>query len=148
MKLPNLKLISLDFYKEISLYELRVLYLNSEYQLKRLDKGLEIKSDYPLEYMEMRTFLEERKIAIESEIKLRLKKMTVDGNLMLSFKNPSPLNADLMTQLEEAIKLDGNLANFKVLKGLCTYDIKYNPNYANCLRMKDKLNELRDIVKQ
>ena len=97
MKLPNLKLISLDFYKEISLYELRVLYLNSEYQLKRLDKGLEIKSDYPLEYMEMRTFLEERKIAIESEIKLRLKKMTVDGNLMLSFKNPSPLNADPMT---------------------------------------------------
>lgn len=80
--------ISLDFYQEISLYELRLLYLRTNYELKRLEMalkgdigvygdpdvgaGLKMDIHHPEAFVELRQHFIYRKAAIELEIKARL----------------------------------------------------------------------------
>ena len=44
------------------------------------------------------------------------------------------------------MKLRGGLIHAKRLSGLFSYDIKFSPEYSQCLRMKEKLPELRKLV--
>jgi len=52
----------------------------------------------------------------------------------------------MMKALELSLKIKGGLPYLKRLKGLFSYDIKFSPIYMNCIKMKDKLPELRKIV--
>ncbi|CDW82979.1 UNKNOWN [Stylonychia lemnae] len=165
-------IVSLDFYKEISIFELRLLYIRTNYELEMLeaslngklklgvndnfDAKLNIKFDasigmnadgsLPQGFVRMREYMKFRQAAIELEIKNRL--------LDLQIKAKIPGEIDLNTQigiikgLEAALKIKGGLIHLKRLSGLFSYDIKFSPEYTHCLKMKEKLPELRKLIGQ
>eukprot|EP00347_Sterkiella_histriomuscorum_P015813 403355588 len=158
--------ISLDFYKEISLYELRLLYLRTNYELKRLElalrgdfgvygdlkvkgsieapPGIQFDLKHPEAFVEQRLHFLYRKAAIELEVKVRLQELQIlakiPGDLDLN------LEADLLKGLDASLRLKGSLIHLKRLSGLFSYDIKFSPEYSHCIKMKEKLPELRKLL--
>ena len=61
-------LISFDFYKEISIFELRLLYLRTNKELETLDLQLSTEAHCPNAFVTMKSYMLLRKAAIEIEI--------------------------------------------------------------------------------
>ncbi len=87
--------------------------------------------------------LKVRQIAIELEIKSRLRILQDEGKVdKVDLGNSKAL----YQALEEFIKVHSDMANTRRLKGLFSYDIQYNPNYTRALKMKEKIGELKKRV--
>jgi hypothetical protein len=80
MNIWNLRAVaSLDFYKDISILELRLLYAKVERQLAKLDAYINANRNGPRVYARLRSKLRLRKVAVEAEIRTRLLKLSADG---------------------------------------------------------------------
>lgn len=68
----------------------------------------------------------------------------IDGSITEEFDLETKIG--LIKALEASLKLKGGVPYIKRLKGLFAYDIKLSPEYMHCLKMKDKIQELRKLV--
>ena len=94
----------------------------------------------------MSTFLEQRKFAIEYEIRLRLKELLKDGKILMGEKFET--KEEIILGLDEAIKANTSGANIRRLKGLFTYDLQFHPVYAPSLKIKDKIEHIKKIIEK
>ena len=86
-----------------------------------------------------------RRVAIEKEIRSRLKLLQSEGKID---KTDISASKALVNALEEFIQFHPDEANIKKLKGIFSYDIKFNPQYTRALRMKDKIPELKKLLQE
>lgn len=88
--------------------------------------------------------LKYRKTAVEIEIVTRINALKVDG--LISQELDLSTKAGIIKALDAALHLKGGIPYFKKLKGLFAYDIQFSPEYMHCLKMKDKIKELRKLT--